>query len=179
MLRLMLLRHAKTERDATSGKDRDRRLDPRGRDDAPVMAAWMADNGYQADLALVSTATRAQETWALVAPVMPHCLVESVDELYHAGATELLGIIRDAAATAPRSLLIVAHNPGLHELALTLPARGDKAGLRALINNLPTTGLAVIDFDIEDWTEVSFRRGTLTQFKSPKLLQHPFASDPD
>ena len=59
MLRLMLLRHAKTERDATSGKDRDRRLDPRGRDDAPVMAAWMADNGYRADLALVSTATRA------------------------------------------------------------------------------------------------------------------------
>ena len=61
MLRLMLLRHAKTERDAPSGKDRDRRLDERGRRDGAAMAAWMADNDYRPDLALVSTATRTRE----------------------------------------------------------------------------------------------------------------------
>ena len=179
MLRLMLLRHAKTERDAPSGKDRDRRLDERGRRDGAAMAAWMADNGYRPDLALVSTATRTRETWALLAPVMPDSHIEFVDELYHAGAAELLGIIRLAAASTPHNLLVVAHNPGLHELALALPARGDKAGLRALIDNLPTMGLAVIDFAVDDWSDVSFRSGTLTLFKSPKLLQEPFASDTD
>lgn len=179
MLRLMLLRHAKTEHNALSGNDRDRRLDERGHRDAGVMGTWMAENGYKPDLALVSTATRAQETWALIAPVMPNSNVEHVDELYHAGAIDLLGIIHQAAVTSPQSLLVVAHNPGLHELALTLPARGDKAGLRALINNLPTMGLAIIDFDITDWGDVSFRSGTLTLFTSPKLLQQSFASDTD
>ena len=177
MLRLMLLRHAKTEREAPTGTDRDRRLDERGHSDAAVMAQWMADHGYAPDLALVSTATRARQTWAALAPMMPTTRVELVDELYHADVSDLLRIIRLAQASAPHSLLIVAHNPTLHELALTLPGRGDKAGLRTLIDNLPTMGLAVIDFAVDDWTDISFRSGTLTLFQSPKLLRQPFASD--
>lgn len=179
MLRLMLLRHAKTERDAPTGHDRDRRLDERGHRDAATMAQWMVDNGYIPDLALVSTATRARQTWAAMAPLMPETRVELADELYHADASDLLQIIRLADASSPRSLVVVAHNPSLHELALTLPARGDKAGLRALIDNLPTMGLAVIDFAIDDWTDVVFRSGTLALFQSPKLLRQPSASGTD
>jgi phosphohistidine phosphatase len=179
MLRLMLLRHAKTERDAPTGNDRDRRLDERGHRDAAAMAQWMAENGYAPDLALVSTATRAHQTWNVLAHAMPKTRVELIDELYHADTSDLLRIIRMAEASAPRSLMIVAHNPSLHELALTLPVRGDKAGLRALADNLPTMGLAVIDFAVEDWTDISFRSGTLTLFQSPKLLRETFASDTD
>lgn len=177
MLRLMLLRHAKTKRDAPTGNDRDRRLDERGHRDAAAMARWMADQGYVPELALVSPATRAQQTWTALAPVMPTVSVETVEDLYHADTSDLLRIIRMTAASAPKSLLIVGHNPGLHELGLTLPARGDKNGLRALIENLPTMGLAVIDFPVDDWTDVSFRSGTLALFQSPKLLRQPFASD--
>ena len=46
MRRLILMRHAKTERDAPSGKDKDRRLDARGHTDSADMAAWLARNGY-------------------------------------------------------------------------------------------------------------------------------------
>ena len=179
MRRLMLLRHAKTERDAPSGNDRDRRLDERGHRDAAAMAAWMADQGHIPELALVSPATRAQQTWATLAPFMPGTTVELVDELYHADASDLLRTIRMAAASAPQRLLVVAHNPSLHELALALPARGNKAGLRALIDNLPTTGLAVIDFPFDDWNHLSFRSGTLTLFQTPKLLRQSLASEPD
>ena len=42
MRRLMLLRHAKTEADAPSGKDIDRRLDDRGRSDAAEIGGWLA-----------------------------------------------------------------------------------------------------------------------------------------
>ena len=67
--------------------------------------------------------------------------------------------------------MIVAHNPGMHELALMLTGSGDKAGIKALQHNLPTAGLAVLDFDIDDWTDVAFRRGKLVLFTSPKLLR--------
>ena len=69
MRRLMLLRHAKTERAEPGERDRDRKLMKRGRADAPVIGAYMAHHGLVPDLALVSPATRAQETWALVAAV--------------------------------------------------------------------------------------------------------------
>jgi phosphohistidine phosphatase len=177
MLRLMLLRHAKTEHDAPTGNDRDRRLDERGHRDAAAMGAWMADQGYIPDLALVSPATRAQQTWTALVPFMPEVNAEFVEELYNAETSDLLRTIRMAAASAPRSLLVVAHNPSLHELGLTLPARGDKASLQALIGNLPTMGLVVIDFPFDDWNDVTFRSGTLTLFQSPKLIRQPFASD--
>ena len=41
MRRLMLLRHAKTENDAPSGRDQDRRLDNRGRLDAAEIGGWI------------------------------------------------------------------------------------------------------------------------------------------
>ena len=41
MRRLMLLRHAKTEHDAPSGHDQDRRLDDRGRLDAAAIGSWI------------------------------------------------------------------------------------------------------------------------------------------
>ena len=71
--------------------------------------------------------------------------------------------------------MLVGHNPGMHELALALAGSGDTAGRNALADNLPTSGLVVFDFSIDDWSEVAFRRGRLVLFVSPKLLKH--ASD--
>ena len=68
-------------------------------------------------------------------------------------------------------LLLVGHNPGMHELALALAGSGDPAGRQALADNLPTSGLAIFDFEIDDWTGVAFRRGRLVQFVSPRLLK--------
>ena len=59
MRRLMLLRHAKTERAEPGERDRDRKLTKRGRADAPLIGAYMAHHGLVPDLALVSPATRA------------------------------------------------------------------------------------------------------------------------
>jgi phosphohistidine phosphatase len=63
----------------------------------------------------------------------------------------------------------------MHELALMLTGSGDASAKTALEDNLPTAGLAIIDFAIDDWSEVAFRRGELVRFTSPKLLKH--ASD--
>ena len=71
----------------------------------------------------------------------------------------------------PQRLMVVGHNPGLHEFAFALNGGGNAAARKALADNLPTSGLAVIDFDIEDWGAVSFRTGRLELFVSPKLLK--------
>ena len=67
--------------------------------------------------------------------------------------------------------MLVGHNPGMHELALALTGSGDAAAKKALADNLPTSGLAIFDFAIDDWNEVAFRRGKLVLFVSPKLLK--------
>ena len=179
MRRLMLLRHAKTEHDAPSGHDQDRRLDDRGRLDAAAVGGWIGRHLPIPEVVLVSTAVRAQQTWEIVRQamqdatrtVLPPPQVEFLDELYGAEPAQLLQIVRMAEASDPRQLLVVGHNPGMHELALALAGSGDAAAKKALTDNLPTTGLAILDFAIEDWNEVAFRRGTLVRFTSPKLLK--------
>jgi phosphohistidine phosphatase len=67
--------------------------------------------------------------------------------------------------------MLVGHNPGMHELGLALTGGGDAAARKALADNLPTSGLAVLDFATDDWDDVAFRRGKLVLFVSPKLLK--------
>lgn len=126
------------------------------------------------DLALISTAVRARETWDIVqqqiSDGVPQGLAKHLPELYVAEPTQLLAIIR-SIATDPKCLMIVGHNPGLHELALGLIGGGDVAGRAALAHNLPTMGLVLIDFAITSWDCIAFGGGRLAQFVSPKLLK--------
>ena len=63
MRRLLLLRHAKTETDAPSGRDQDRRLDARGHRDAAEIGTWIAAHPPLPDHVMVSPAVRAVQTW--------------------------------------------------------------------------------------------------------------------
>lgn len=175
MRRLMLLRHAKTENDAPSGRDQDRRLDNRGRHDATEIGGWIGRHPPFPDMVLVSHAIRAHQTWQIAWEAMkqrfPEPHVELVPELYGADVAQLIETIRNTAATDPQRLMLVGHNPGMHELALALAGSGDPAGRKALTDNLPTSGLAIFDFKTDDWADVAFRRGHLVLFVSPKLLK--------
>jgi phosphohistidine phosphatase len=175
MRRLMLLRHAKTESSAPSGQDQDRRLDDRGRHDAAAIGDWIGRHPPFPDLVLVSPAVRALQTWEIAREAMKHHArqphVEFLPELYGADPAQLLQTVRMASVNDPRRLLVVGHNPGMHELALTLTGSGDAAARKALEHNLPTAGFAIFDFATDDWNDVAFRRGKLVLFTSPKLLK--------
>ncbi len=175
MRRLMLLRHAKTENDAASGRDQDRRLDDRGHRDAAEIGGWIGRHPPFPDAVLVSPAVRAHQTWEIAWEAMkdltPKPRVELLPELYGADPAQLLQTVRSASATDPARLMLIGHNPGMHELALALAGGGDAAGRRALADNLPTSGLAIFDFAIDDWADAAFRRGQLVLFVSPKALK--------
>jgi phosphohistidine phosphatase len=169
MRRLLLLRHAKTERAEAGERDRDRKLTKRGRNDAPIIGAYMAKHAFVPDLALVSPATRTLETWALVAPCFPKTpRMATEDRIYNAGAAQLFEIITETGAA--KSLLMVGHNPGFHELAVHLVAAGDVNLREQLKEGLPTTGLVVIDLPIDDWSRLHPRAGRLERFVTPRLL---------
>ena len=176
MRRLLLLRHAKTEIDAPSGRDQDRRLDDRGQRDSAQLGDWIAAHPPFPEAVLVSHAVRARQTWDIAWEAMKDRVaapqVEILSELYGADPAQILETIRTATVLAdPKQLLLVGHNPGMHEVALMLMGGGDPAGAKALADNLPTAGLAIFDFDVKDWDDVAYRRGKLVQFVSPKLLR--------
>jgi phosphohistidine phosphatase len=169
MRRLMLLRHAKTERAEPGGRDRDRKLMKRGCNDAPVIGAYMAHHNLVPDLALVSPAVRAQETWALVAPSFAKTPKMATDDrIYNAGTAQLADVIR--ATRGGKALLLVGHNPGFHELAVQLVASGEVELRERLKEGLPTSGLVVIDLPIDDWSLLHPDAGRLERFVTPRLL---------
>jgi len=169
MRRLMLLRHAKTERAAPGERDRDRKLMKRGRADAPLIGAYMEHHRLTPDLALVSPATRAQETWALVAGAFAKTpRLVSDERIYNASPETLLAVI--AGARKADTLLLVGHNPGLQDLAVRMIAAGDVDMREQLKEKLPTSGLVVIDLPIDDWSRIHPHAGRLERFVSPRLI---------
>lgn len=169
MRQLLLLRHAKTERVEPGERDRDRKLTKRGRHDAPIIGAYMAKHAFVPDLALVSPASRTQETWALMIPCFtkpPPMLTD--DRIYNASVGQLFAVLTEARSE--KSLLMIGHNPGFHELAVHLIASGDVNLREQLKEGLPTTGLVVVDLPIDDWSRLHPRAGRLERFVTPRLL---------
>jgi phosphohistidine phosphatase len=170
----MLLRHAKTERAEPGDRDRDRKLTKRGRADAPLIGAYMARHGLVPDLALVSPAERAQATWTLLAAslakdlsdVAPKAVTD--ERIYNATTDKLMTVLSEPRSA--QSLLVVGHNPGIHDLAVALIASGEVAARERVTEKLPTSGLVVIDLAFDDWQLLHPHSGRLERFVSPRLI---------
>jgi len=170
-MRLMLLRHSKSEKAEPGMPDRDRTLDARGRSDGSKLAAYMAHHALKPDRALVSDARRARETWERLCQAWPSPPPASFEaKLYNAGPDAILEMVRQSADTAD-AVLVVAHNPGLHDVARFLIAAGDVDARERLNEGLPTSGLLVIDFAGRDWRKLHARSGRLERFITPRSLR--------
>jgi len=170
MRHLILLRHAKTERDSESGEDYDRRLDERGRLDSELVGAWLAAQKTVPELALVSSAVRARETWEIVAPHVPSCRAEFQDALYLANPLQIFKAIRRVPDSVT-SVLVLGHNPGLHELAWNLTGKAPAAEQAALAQNLPTCATVTFDCPASAWANLGLQSNTLRDFMTPKQLK--------
>jgi phosphohistidine phosphatase len=169
-MRLLLLRHAKSEKAEPGKADEERTLNKRGRGDARAMGGYLERHGLQPDLALVSNAARARATWELVAGELsrqPQVVYEP--RLYAAGLDTIIAVVRETK-TAVGTLILVGHNPGLHEAARLLIASGDVEARERLNESLPTAGLAVIDFAGRNWRMVHAHGGRLERFVTPRSL---------
>lgn len=172
MRQLLLLRHAKSSWDDPGLSDHARPLNARGRRAAAAVAGAMRDLGLQPDLVLVSSARRTLQTLDALRPFEDNALVEPMDALYLASASQLLDAVRKTPETV-RSLLLIGHNPGLHELALTLigeaPAGRKGSPAERLAEGYPTAALA--EFTLGGpWRAAAEGGGRLVRFLSPRDL---------
>jgi phosphohistidine phosphatase len=170
MRQLLLLRHAKAERSRPGERDRDRRLDDRGRGDAPRIGAYMSRHALRPDRAIVSTAARTRETWQLLAAGLTEIPPADFDDrVYDASPSALLQLIKETKPDV-RTLLLIGHNPGLQELAALLIATGDIETRQRLKEDFPTSGLAAIEFAHDGWGRLHPQAGRLSLFVDPRSI---------
>jgi phosphohistidine phosphatase len=170
MRRLMLLRHAKSDRSLPGMRDHERPLAPRGGSAARKIGAYMARHGLVPDRAVCSTAVRTRDTWALVTQALqkpPPTTFEG--RLYDATPAAILDVLRETA-NEMHCLLVIGHNPGMQEVARQLIASGEVEARERLSEKFPTAGLAVIDFAFDDWNKLHPRAGRLDRFVTPRSL---------
>lgn len=169
-MRLMLLRHAKAEKAEPGMDDHARRLNARGRSDAGLIGAYMARHDLIPDRVIVSTSQRTRETWEHLAAELGAAVSATFEHrLYNAGAQAILAVVQKSNPKV-RKLMVIGHNPGVHDLARFLIASGDVDAREQLNEGLPTSGLALIDFAASDWCKLHAHGGRLDRFVTPRSL---------
>jgi phosphohistidine phosphatase len=163
MLKLFLLRHAKSSWKDSALDDFDRPLKDKG-----VNEALFIGNVYRKiydkvpDAIISSPAIRAIETAKIFAKEIgyPEDKIVLQQEIYEATHEALVRVLRSISEKYKR-VVIVGHNPGFTELANYIIDGVD-------IDNIPTCGLVGIKIDTKKWVEVGERSGKLISFEYPK-----------
>jgi phosphohistidine phosphatase len=176
MRQLLLLRHAKSSWDDKALPDQDRPLSPRGRRAAAAMRLVMRDLGLAPDMVVLSPSRRTRQTLEALEPWDDAPLIEPMDSLYLATAPQLLDVLHGVPETV-RSVLLIGHNPGMHELAMLLVGPRDAAAhgqeaqraIERLAGGYPTGALAEFGIGIP-WQQLGGGAGQLVRFLRPRDL---------
>ncbi|MGH8814323.1 MAG: SixA phosphatase family protein, partial [Advenella sp.] len=122
------------------------------------------------DLAIVSSATRTQQTWTHLSARFDAPVRKITEErIYEASVDNIVHVIRNIAP-GPRIVLVVGHNPGLYLTTQYLAREGDEDVLERLDMGFPPASLTVLDFDVDTWESVGESGGTLLRFETPETM---------
>ena len=162
----MLLRHAKSQQGGAS--DAARELAPRGVKQAGRLAKSFADAEVKPEIALVSTAVRAQQTWDLAAKGKPKikCPKESLDALYEASVSDVLGVLR-VVSSRLQTVVIVGHEPTMAACAAYLAGPGsDETALAQVKVGVPTAAWSLLESD-KPWVDWGRSSAKLLMVRRP------------
>ncbi len=153
---LVVIRHAKSDW-SVPVDDRHRPLAKRGRKQAPAAGDWLAAQDFTIEMAVVSPARRARDTWAAIAAHLPEPAAQLVvdEAAYTFDGSDLIGVVRALPDTVGVAAL-VSHNPAVEELAELLTGRWLA---------LPTSALAVIE--VAEWRSAGDGGGRLVAHGRP------------
>ncbi len=161
MKKLILIRHAKSSWKHDGLSDKDRPLNKRGMQDAPMMALRTASALEKSGVWLSSPATRTIRTAEIFGQYCNRSLstLKLNEQLYEATFQHLITELRQLKDKWS-SAVIFAHNPGLNDLIFSITGED--------LENLPTCGMAFIDLNIQSWNDLESDCGELTRLEYPK-----------
>jgi phosphohistidine phosphatase len=162
MKRLFVMRHAKSDWDASFDSDHERPLNERGESSARALGLFLAHLGQMPDRILTSTAVRARTTVEIAAQTgaWPSAIV-ATGELYESSALSMLDLLH-RQDNGCDSLLLAGHEPTSSDFV------GRLAGEAKV--KMVTASLARLDLAVQRWSEVEWGHGTLAWLVTPKLL---------
>lgn len=161
---LILMRHAKSSWGNPGLADHDRPLNKRGADSAFMLGDWLRDKNFLPDEALISSSRRTQETFAGL-----NLEAESTvkRELYHSSSDQLIETLSEANG---KTVLIIAHNPGIGDLALRLARMVRQHPSHSRFADYPTGATLVAQWDADTWHDIDWSQGKIIDFIVPREL---------
>ena len=164
---LGLFRHAKSDWDDMAKRDFDRGLNERGRRGAELMGQHIRTHGIKWGTVIDSPAERNRLT---MEAAMPDADVQCDKRIYLASSDTILEAVADLAGDS-NSVLVSGHNPGMQEVLLELVSEEHENKLFfEAARKFPTAAFAVLELDIDDWSELKPRCGKLVHFARPRDL---------
>lgn len=161
MRRLLLIRHAKSSWKFPDLDDHERPLNKRGERDSITLARHLADRDEMLDVIYSSSATRAIEYAERISEFTNITLIPDLS-FYTFDVDELIEILRHLPDSAER-VAVVAHNPAITQAVNRLTGSD--------IKNVPTSGIAAIDCDIDAWSDIRSGLCELRYLETPKMLR--------
>lgn len=171
MKRICILRHAK------AGKghkkildDHDRPLTSKGLEASKALATYIDNSDFTPDLIICSTSKRTRKTSEIVfKSFFPDTDIIYSSKLYLAKESDLYEIIKETSDSV-NNLVVVGHNPGLHEFCSMLVSDGDKTQIRQLREHFSPGAMAIFKLSIKHWSDIKRKSGLLTNLIIPKEL---------
>lgn len=155
MKKLLLIRHAKAG--SHNMTDFERPLTNSGIRDAEFMAHQLQKAGLIPQHILTSAALRTQTTANIIAQTLNVTHKTADKAIYEAGTRTLLRIINYLPAEY-NFVALVGHNPGISNILYELSGE---------MRDMPPAGIALIEFDLDDWQLVHTDTGKLSWYSAP------------
>jgi len=176
MKKIYLMRHSLAgQTDKHLLNDHERALTGKGEEQVPHIVAYYKNNykDFPPQVIICSTALRAKQTASLFKKNFQ--LDSTMDilafpELYITGNDEILSVIH-RMDDKYNSILMISHNPGLHNFAISFATQGDKVKFREMKANMPPGSFAAFEVDVHEWSQININSGILLDYVNSKTLK--------
>ena len=165
MLTLFLCRHAKSSWDEPGLSDKDRPLNARGKNDAPMMGRMLENREENPDLIISSPAERAFKTAKLISDELGYRQKDIIvdNRIDMAGIDDFIEVLKECRSK-DKTIMIFSHNYGITDFANYISS--------SRIDNIPTCGIVKIKFEFSNWEKIKKEKGKLEYFIYPKMFKH-------
>lgn len=161
---IYLMRHGKSSWGDYELSDHDRTLLPAGIIKTQKVAAFLKSKNISPDLIISSTAIRAFESSKIVASELAYPLnkIKTSKDIYLADEESIFNALFELDSSI-NSVMIFGHNPTFTDIVNYFK--------RPKIENLPTSGIAAINFTTEKWEDIPTSKFTFEFLVTPKMLK--------